>query len=222
MKVLIVEDDAELARFLELEMLHSNYKVKVAHDGLDGLNLFEEYKPDIVILDIMLPKIDGMGLAKRFRERDKNVGIIMLTAVDKLERKIELLRNYADDYLTKPFIIEELLARIEAITRRKVSGRSNSEVLKIGKIILNKNDYTVKCGDKEVDLSKREFDLLEFLMENKNTVLSRDQLLDNVWGMDYFGNANVVDVYINYLRNKLRECKSHIVTKRGVGYVFKD
>ncbi len=219
MKVLVVEDDEELARFLELEFVHQNYKVEVAYDGLQGLNKFEEFNPDMVILDVMLPKIDGTSLAKRFRENNSEVGIIMLTAVDNLSKKIELLKNYVDDYVEKPFIIDELFARIEAIKRRKGT-RTDTKILKSKDLNLNKNNYTVKCNNLVVELSKKEFELLQFLMENANIVLSRDQILDNVWGMDYFGNTNVVDVYINYLRNKLGDCKDHIVTKRGIGYVF--
>jgi two-component system response regulator ArlR len=220
MKILVVEDDEELSRFLQLELEHQNYKVNLAYDGLEGLQVFDEYRPDMVILDIMLPKIDGMSLAKKFREKDSEVGIIMLTAVDSVSKKIELLKNYADDYMTKPFIIDELLARIEAIRRRKFN-HSDSNILKFKNLTLDKSSRTVKCEDKVIELSKKEFELLEFLMENPNIVLSRDQILDNVWGMDYFGNANVVDVYINYVRKKLKKCKDHISTKRGMGYVFK-
>lgn len=218
-KILIVEDDPKISRILELELSHEGYKTQTVSDGYDALIQFEEFKPDIVILDILLPGLNGKELAKRLRDKDANLGIIMLTALGDVKDKLEAFKYGADDYLVKPFSIEELIARIEAISRRRESVRQVS--VNLFGIELLPEQYRVFVDGKEIELSKTEFSLLYLLMQNKDIVLSKERILEVVWG-DYEGEReNLVEVYINYLRKKLREKGKYIKTIRGVGYTFR-
>jgi len=218
-KVLIVEDDPKISRVLELELSHEGYITRVVGDGYDALIEFEEFKPDIVILDILLPGLNGKEVAKRLRDKDANVGIIMLTALGDIRDKLEAFKYGADDYLVKPFSIEELIARIEAISRRKESVKQIS--INLFGIELLPDQYRVFVDGKEIEFSKTEFSLLLLLMQNKDIVLSKERILEVVWG-DYEGEReNLVEVYINYLRKKLGAKGKYIKTIRGVGYTFR-
>lgn len=218
-KVLIVEDDPKISRVLELELAHEGYITRVVSDGYDAIIESEDFKPDVVILDILIPGINGKEVAKRLRNRDSHLGIIMLTALGDIKDKLEAFRYGADDYLVKPFNIEELIARIEAVSRRKISTKEES--LSLYGIELFPDQHRVLVDGNEVELSKTEFSLLRLLMENKDLVLSKERILEVVWE-DYEGEReNLVEVYINYLRKKLQEKGKYIKTVRGVGYTFR-
>lgn len=218
-KILVVEDDPKISRILELELSHEGYKTQIVNNGYDALIQFEEFKPDVVILDILLPGLDGKEVAKRLRDKDANLGIIMLTALGDIKNKLEAFKYGADDYLVKPFSIEELIARIEAVSRRKEVKRQTS--LNLFGIELLPDQYRVFVDGKEIDLSRTEFSLLYLLMQNKDIVLSKERILEVVWE-DYEGEReNLVEVYINYLRKKLGDKGKYIKTIRGVGYTFR-
>ncbi|MDF2542616.1 MAG: ykoG [Herbinix sp.] len=223
-KILIVEDENKIARFLELELKHEGYEVLIAGDGRTGLEKALKENVDLVILDIMLPGLSGLEVCRRIRMESK-MPIIMLTAKDDVTDKVAGLDIGADDYMTKPFAIEELLARIRvALNRKKSNSEPKPEVLKIGEVSLNLSSHSAFYGEEELVLTKKEYELLEYMMRNKNIALSREQLLNNVWDYEYFGDTNVVDVYIRYLRQKIDDKYGiHLIsTVRGVGYIIKD
>ena len=221
-KVLIIEDEIKLARFVELELKHENYEVFVANDGREGLDMFYDKKPDIILLDLMLPELSGIEVCRRIR-KDSSVPIIMLTAKGEVFDKVLGLDNGADDYVTKPFAIEEVLARMRVALRKREKNTSSPE-LRIKNLVVNTATRTVKLGDENIELTKREFELLAYLIQNKNIVITREQILNNVWGYDYIGETNVVDVYVRYLRTKIDDKynEKFIHTIRGVGYFAKD
>ena len=218
-KILIVEDDRRIARFLEIELTHEGHEVRKADNGVDALIEFEEFKPDVVVLDLMLPEMNGIEVAKRIRERSESVGIIMLTALGDTKDKVRGLKSGADDYVVKPFETEELLARIEALLRRR--GVKRDEVLEYGPIKLFPALRRVEVNGEEIKLSKTEFDLLEYLMRNAEIVLSKERILDAVWKDEFYG-SNVVEVYVNYLRKKLKDAGKLLKTVWGVGYVLRE
>jgi DNA-binding response OmpR family regulator len=224
-KILIVEDEVKLARFVELELKHEGYEVIVANDGRTGLDCFETSQPDAVLLDLMLPELSGIEVCRRIR-RVSDVPVIMLTAKGETMDKVIGLDSGADDYMTKPFAIEELLARLRAALRRRVKSADaeNDSTLTLKGLTIDVARHTVKYEDKVIELTKREFELLEYLVRNKNIVLTRDQILNKVWGYDYIGETNVVDVYVRYLRTKIDDKfdVKLIHTIRGVGYYAKD
>ena len=223
-RILIVEDEEKLARFIELELVHEGYLVDKAADGRDGLQMAETGAHALVLLDIMLPGLNGLEVLRRLR-RTSQVPVIILTARDLVMDKVTGLDMGADDYITKPFEIEELLARIRnALRRRSAVQALPGEVLRSGALSLDPNRREVRHGEIPVELTLREFDLLRTLMENRSIVLSREKLLDLVWGYDYAGETNVVDVYIRYLRAKIDDAfgVKYIHTVRGVGYAFRD
>lgn len=223
-KILIIEDELKIARFVELELRHEGYDVLICGDGRRGLEAALNENVDLVILDIMLPGLNGMEVCRRIRQ-ESQVPIIMLTAKDDVSDKVAGLDTGADDYMTKPFAIEELLARIRvALNRKKNQKEPKYESLQIGDLKLNLASRTVLYKDEEIILTKKEYELLEYLVRNKNIVLSREQLLNHVWDYEYFGDTNVVDVYIRYLRQKIDEKYGvHLIsTVRGVGYIIKD
>lgn len=225
-RILIVEDEEKISRFLELELTHEGYIVTKAADGREGLDLALAGGFDMVLLDIMLPGLNGLEVIRRLR-RVSDVPVIMLTARDAVMDKVSGLDMGADDYVTKPFAIEELLARIR-VTLRKKQGQqeksAQSGVLSWGKLRLDPSACTVNYDGAPIELTRREFMLLELLLQNKNIVLSRDTFLERVWGYDYIGETNVVDVYIRYLRSKIDDVYgiSLIRTVRGVGYVIQE
>ena len=223
-KILVVEDEEKIARFVELELLHEGYEVTKCMDGREGLALAEGGGFDLAVLDIMLPELNGLEVLRRLR-RTSNLPVIMLTARDAVMDKVSGLDMGADDYITKPFAIEELLARIRVCLRKKAAAPETEDGVFIrGELKLDSLRHEVWVGDALVELTNREFSLLRTLLENKNIVLSRDTLLEKVWGYDYMGETNVVDVYVRYLRSKLDDAFSIslITTVRGVGYVIKD
>lgn len=225
-KILIVEDEMKIARFLELELKHEGYEVLVAGDGRQGLEKALKENVDLVILDIMLPGLSGIEVCRRIR-MESQVPIIMLTAKDDVTDKVAGLDTGADDYMTKPFAIEELLARIRVALNRRlhaVTAEPKSDILQIGALKLNISSHSAFYGDDELTLTKKEYELLEYLIRNKNIALTREQLLNKVWDYEYFGDTNVVDVYIRYLRQKIDEKYGiHLIsTVRGVGYIIKE
>ncbi len=227
-RILIIEDEEKIARFIELELLHEGYEAEKCGDGRTGLELAEGGGFSLVLLDIMLPGLNGMELLRRLR-KSSDIPVIVLTARDAVMDKVFGLDLGADDYITKPFAIEELLARIRLVLRRRTAAGAGSaeapdDRLVCGVLSLSESRHEVRCAGKLVDLTSREFSLLKTLLENKNIVLSRDTLLERVWGYDYMGETNVVDVYVRYLRSKIDEVFgiNVIQTVRGVGYVIKD
>jgi two-component system response regulator ArlR len=222
-KILIIEDEIKIARFLELELQYEGYIVDQAHDGREGLNKALQGSFHLILLDVMLPSMNGIEVLRKLRQTS-DTPVIMLTAKDETMDKVMGLDMGADDYVTKPFAIEELLARIR-VTLKKNSSRSIiPKVLELNNLKLDLDKYTVSYNNAPIELTKREFDLLKYLLENKNIVLTRDKLLETVWGYDYLGDTNVVDVYISYLRTKIddRFNKKFLFTVRGVGYLLKD
>jgi DNA-binding response OmpR family regulator len=223
-KILIVEDELKIARFLELELKYEGYEVILAGEGRQGLEKALKENVDLVILDIMLPGLNGIEVCRRIR-LESQVPIIMLTAKDDVSDKVAGLDTGADDYMTKPFAIEELLARIRvALNRKKKNKEPQPEELCLGDIKLYLASRGVYYKEEEITLTKKEYELLEYMLRNKNVVLSREQLLNNVWDYEYFGDTNVVDVYIRYLRQKIDEKYGvhTITTVRGVGYMIKE
>ena len=222
-KILIVEDEAKIARFLELELKHEGYDTEIAGDGRTGLEKALKKDIDLVLLDIMLPGLSGIEVCRRVRQ-ESQVPVIMLTAKDDVTDKVAGLDMGADDYITKPFAIEELLARIRVALNRHARPGQRPNILTHGKLTLNLSSHSAHYGEDELTLTKKEYELLEYLLRNKNIALTREQLLNNVWDYNYFGDTNVVDVYIRYLRQKIDDRFGvHIIsTVRGVGYIMKD
>ncbi|MBZ9633818.1 response regulator transcription factor [Clostridium sp. FP1] len=219
--ILLVEDEKLMSMFVEMELSHEGYKVDLAWDGREGLNIAEENQYDLILLDIMIPGINGIEVCRRIRESSM-VPIIMLTAKSDISDKVLGLDAGANDYLTKPFAIEELLARIRVYERNKSISNSRDEI-KVRDIVMDNKAHNVKRGGMEIELTKKEYDLLEMLLINKDVVLTRVQLIEKVWGYDYIGDTNVVDVFIRYLRSKIDDGFEDklITTIRGVGYVVK-
>ena len=221
--ILIIEDEAKIARFVELELSHEGYVCDKAEDGRKGLEMAESGAYDLVLLDIMLPELNGLEVLRRLR-KTSDVPVIVLTARDAVMDKVSGLDMGADDYVTKPFAIEELLARIRLALRRGGASKTKEDLLVCGPLSLSVPRHEVRWDGSEIDLTSREFSLLQTLLENKNVVLSRDSLLEKVWGYDYMGETNVVDVYVRYLRNKMAAAggENVIQTVRGVGYVIRE
>ena len=216
----VVEDDRSIARFVELQLEHRGFSVRCAYDGPSGVEAASRFGPELVVLDIMLPGLDGVGVLKRLREAGNKVPVVMLTARDTTQDKVHSLDRGADDYLTKPFDIEELLARIRALLRRA----EGEEVLRVSDLEINVATREVWRGEREIDLTAREFELLECMARNHRRVLSRDFLLSRVWDQEFGFGTNVVDVYVGYLRKKVDapgEPKL-IRTVRGAGYALRE
>jgi len=220
-KILLVEDEKLMAMFIEMELNHEGYKVNVAYDGRKGLSIAENNEYDLILLDIMIPGLNGIEVCRRIRQSSQ-VPIIMLTAKSDIADKVLGLDVGANDYLTKPFAIEELLARIRVYQRNKLTSNSIDEI-KVKDIVMDNRAHNVMRSGIEIELTKKEYDLLEMLIINKNVVLTRAQLIEKVWGYDYMGDTNVVDVFIRYLRSKIDDGFEDklITTVRGVGYVVK-
>lgn len=225
--ILIVEDEPKIARFTQLELEHEGFRTYIEGNGRRAYERIIQEDYDVVLLDVMLPEMDGFEICQKVRELS-DVPIIMLTARDDIEDKVNGLDIGADDYLTKPFAIKELLARIRLILRRKSVAQEKEEprgeVLQVKNLKIIPAQYEVIVGNTKVSLTKKEYDLLEYLVRNKRVVLTREQILSTVWGYDYAGDTNVVDVYIRYLRSKLDDKfgEKYIHTMRGIGYVVKE
>jgi DNA-binding response OmpR family regulator len=220
-EILIIEDEKKMSMFIQMELDHEGYVTDVEYNGRDGLKKIQNGNYNLVLLDIMLPELNGIEVCRRVRQFSK-VPIIMITAKDDVTDKVMGLDIGADDYLTKPFAIEELLARIRVIRRNNVEKSGNHEY-KVNNLIMNTKTHEVIRGGKFIELTKKEYDLLEFLLKNKNVVLTRDKLIEKIWGYDYFSDTNVVSVFIRYLRSKIDDGFDDklITTVRGVGYVIK-
>ncbi|MPM34685.1 Response regulator ArlR [bioreactor metagenome] len=221
-KILLIEDEEKLARFVELELCYEGYSVTKAFDGRTGCELALSGHFDLILLDIMLPELNGMEVLRRLRRASSAVPVIMLTARDSVTDKVAGLDLGADDYVTKPFAIEELLARIRTALRK--TGPQDEDILSAAGVCLDLRRHTVTVKGCGIELTKREFDLLHYLLQNKGIVVTREKLLENVWDMDFDGGTNAVDVYIRFLRGKIDEAYGIklIQTVRGVGYVIKD
>ncbi len=223
-KILVVEDEKQLSRLIELELKFEDYEVIVAYDGETALQLATDTSLDLILLDIMIPVINGIDVCKKIRQTS-DIPILLLTAKSDTNDKVIGLDSGADDYITKPFEMTEVLARIRTAMRRSGSiSKSEQDTLIIKGLTIDKNQHAIFYKDDTIALTKKEFDLLLYLAENRNIALTRDQILENVWGYDYFGDTNVVDVYIRYLRSKIDNVYnfSMIDTIRGVGYMIKD
>ena len=222
-KILLVEDEEKLARFIELELTHEGYQVDKAFDGRSGLTAAENGRYDLMLLDIMLPVLNGLEVLRRIR-RVSGLPVILLTARDAVMDKVTGLDTGADDYITKPFSIEELLARIRAALRRKAAHAQKETLFSLAGMTLDVSRRRVTRDGREIGLTGREFSLLQYFMENATIVLTREQLLEAVWGYAYLGETNVVDVYVRYLRGKIDDGfeKKLLHTVRGVGYVLRE
>ncbi|PNQ81730.1 response regulator transcription factor [Paenibacillus sp. F4] len=227
--ILIVEDEEKIARLLEIELQFEGYQVCKEKNGIDGLETYCKGNWDLVLLDIMIPGLNGIELLRRIRKHDANVPVILLTAKSSIADKVEGLDLGANDYVTKPFVIEELLARVRAALRvgaaKDMAPHVVDKWLSAGDLRLHEGTREVLRGEHNIELTPREFDLLVHLLRHQRQVLSREQLLENVWGIDYMGDTNVVDVYIRYVRNKIdptRQLPELIHTVRGIGYVLKE
>ncbi|NEQ18612.1 MAG: response regulator transcription factor [Microcoleus sp. SIO2G3] len=220
--ILLVEDEVKLARFVELELSSEGYRTSVAHDGIAGLTLARESAPELVILDWMLPGLTGLEVCRRLRATGNKVPVILLTARDEVSDRVAGLDAGADDYLVKPFSIEELLARVRAHLRR--TQEVDLDVLQFEDLSLNRRTREVFRGKRAIELTAKEFDLLDYLLSHPRQVYTRDQILERVWGYDFGGDSNIIEVYVRYLRLKLEENneKRLIHTVRGVGYVLRE
>ena len=221
-RILLVEDDPKLAKFIESELTLEGYHVTVTLNGLDGLMIARTAEPDLLILDWMLPGVSGLDICLRLRSTGVQVPIIMLTAKDEVPDRVTGLNAGADDYVTKPFSMEELLARVKARLRR--TQPNDLDQLEFEDLILNCLTREVYRGSQLIELTAKEFDLLEFLLRNPRQVITRDRILEKVWGYDFMGESNIIEVYIRALRIKLEASNSKrlLHTVRGVGYVLRE
>ena len=222
MQILIVEDEEKIANFLRRGLIEDRYAADIAPDGEEALYKYDINEYDLIILDLMIPKVDGLTVCRKIRSNNSNIPILMLTARDNIEDKIKGLDCGADDYMTKPFSFSELSARIRALLRR--GNKADPAILTIDDLELNPATRTVKRKDKIIDLTAREYSLLEYFMRNQNIVLTKTKILEHVWDYSYDGLSNVIETYVKYLRKKLKtvpEDKELIHTMRGSGYIFK-
>ena len=221
--ILLVEDEVKLAKFVELELGFEGYQVSVANDGLTGLTMARESNPDLILLDWMLPGMTGLEICRRLRTTGDKVPIILLTAKDEVSDRVAGLDAGADDYVVKPFSVEELLARVRARIRR-TSEEASEEILEFDDLKLNRSTREVYRNSRLIELTAKEFDLLEYLLSHPRQVITRDRILEEVWGYDFMGDSNIIEVYVRYLRLKLEANKEKriIQTVRGVGYVLRE
>ena len=220
----MVEDEAEIVRFLKLELQHEGYEVKSCSDGRSGLFAALSESFDLVLLDVMLPELNGVEVLRRLR-REKQTPVILVTARDAVAEKVNGLDLGANDYITKPFHIEELLARIRMVLRTAGAAEHPAEhAFRVDDLVLHLDSHQVSRGKEGIELTKTQYDLLEYLLRNRDIVLSREQILDAVWGYQYAGDSNIVDVYVRYVRNRIHDTEEPrlIETVRGVGYVIRD
>lgn len=222
-KILVVDDEHSIVELLKYNLENSGYEVKEAYDGEEALNMVSQERFDLIILDLMLPKIDGIEVCKRLKEEYFHIPIIMLTAKSSEADKVLGLNIGADDYITKPFSVKELIARVNALLRRigEMEKQNDREIINIGKLKIDLERHEVEKNGKLLDLTLKEFELLKILVENKGKVLSRNVLLDRVWGYDFYGETRTVDVHIRNLRKKIEDDDKnpqYIETVRGVGY----
>ncbi len=221
-KILVIEDEARIAQFLERGLIYEGYRVDTAHDGRMGLSMARDNPPDLVILDWMLPGLDGLEVCKRLRSAS-SVPILMLTAKEEVENRIQGLDAGADDYLVKPFSFDELLARIRALFRRSTPS-SHPEVLHFADLSLDTGTHRAMRGGRAIDLTAKEYELLELFMRHPRQVLTREVIFDRVWSYDFGGESNIIEVYVRYLRQKTEQSEEPrlLHTVRGVGYVLRE
>ncbi len=224
-KVLVVDDEKPIADIVKFNLIKEGYDVNIAYDGEEAIRKVYQFEPDLILLDIMLPKIDGFQVCKKIRETF-NTPILMLTAKEEEVDKVLGLDLGADDYITKPFSVRELMARVKANIRRTapVNSGSKVKVISSGELTIDLNKYEVKKGSTILELTLREFELLKYLATQEDQVFSREQLLEEVWGYEYYGDIRTVDVTVRRLREKIEDNSSnpkYILTKRGVGYYFR-
>jgi DNA-binding response OmpR family regulator len=221
--ILLVEDEVKLARFVELELSYEGYQVSVAYDGLTALTAARKLHPDLIILDWMLPGLSGLEICRRLRSTGDKVPIVLLTAKDEVTDRVAGLDAGADDYVVKPFSVEELLARVRAHLRRNQEADA-ADILEFEDLSLNRRTREVFRGKRLIDLTAKEFDLLEYLLAHPRQVITRDRILEEVWGYDFMGDSNIIEVYVRYLRLKLEANneKRLIQTVRSVGYALRE
>ena len=222
MKILLAEDEIDLNNVITRYLKKNGYSVDSVLDGEEALDYLEYGEYDLVILDIMMPKVDGFEVIKKLRDKGNHTSVLMLTARDSADDKVKGLDLGADDYIVKPFDFNELMARIRAVVRRKYGNSSNKLV--IGDLILDTSEKSVTRAGKQIELTGKEYEVLEYLMQSKNRILSRDQIKEHVWDFDYEGDSNIIDVLIKNIRKKIdiEDGKQIIYTKRGLGYVIKE
>lgn len=222
-KILLVEDEPQISSFISRGLQREGYNILTAYDGETGLDLAFAELPDLIILDVMLPGIDGLSVCRQIREAELQTPILMLTAKDAVPDRVAGLEAGADDYLVKPFALEELLARVRALGRRRAPIESD-DPLHFADLMLNPTTRMAKRGERNIELTAKEYDLLELFMRHPNQVLTRDQIYDRIWGYDFGGESNIIEVYIRYLRSKLEaENESRLLhTVRGVGYALRE
>ena len=222
-RVLVVDDEQMLADLLASALRYEGWEVTTAGTGVAAVRAAREIEPDVIVLDIMLPDFDGLEVMRRIHGRQSNVPILFLTAKDAVEDRVAGLTAGGDDYVTKPFSLEEVVARLRALLRRSgASAEQQDELLEVGDLRMNEDSHEVWRGEEEINLTATEFELLRFLMRNPRRVLSKPQILDRVWNYDFGGQANIVELYISYLRRKIDRGREPMIhTMRGVGYVLK-
>ncbi|MGA9749251.1 MAG: response regulator transcription factor [Nocardioides sp.] len=223
LRVLVVDDEVNIAELLSMALRYEGWQVATAHTGTKAVALAKEDRPDAVVLDMMLPDVDGLEVLRRMRGHHRDVPVLFLTARDAVEDRVAGLTAGGDDYVTKPFSLEEVVARLRALVRRSgATDRRAAAVLAVGDLRLDEDSHEVFRGDQEITLTATEFELLRFLMRNPRRVLSKPQILDRVWNYDFGGQANVVELYISYLRKKVDSGRAPMIhTMRGAGYVLK-
>ncbi len=222
-KILVVEDESKIARFLQLELVHEGYEVEVALNGYEGYQKAIEGNFDLVLLDLMLPGLSGIEVCRRLRNQSE-IPIIMLTAKDDISDKVTGLDMGADDYITKPFAIEEVFARIRVALNRVIKKEKTENIYHYKELTVNKDNYDVYYKEEKVILTKKEFSLLVYLLDNINVVVPRETILSKVWGYEYIGETNIVDVYVSYIRTKIDQKYNVDIIKtiRGVGYIIRE
>lgn len=223
LKVLVVDDEPNIRDLLSASLRFAGHQVATAANGTDAINMIAETNPDIVLLDVMLPDISGFGVTKKIRGMGIETPILFLTARDDTEDKVTGLTVGGDDYVTKPFSLDEIMARISAIMRRTGKDGQDGSIISVGELSINEDAHEVTVGPHVVDLSPTEYQLLRYLATNPNRVLTKAQILDHVWEYDFNGEMGIVESYVSYLRKKLDPLSQEplIITKRGVGYMFK-
>ncbi len=223
LRVLVVDDEPNIAELLAMALRYEGWEVRTAADGLAAVGAARAFSPDVVVLDVMLPDIDGLEVLRRMRREDEHVPVLFLTARDAVEDRIAGITAGGDDYVTKPFSLEEVVARLRGLVRRTGAlAARQGNVLTVGDLVLDEDSRDVTRGEDEIELTATEFELLRFLMRNHRRVLSKAQILDRVWNYDFGGQANIVELYISYLRKKIDAERTPMIhTKRGAGYVLK-
>lgn len=225
LKALVVDDEPAITQLLGMALRYDGWQVETAATGAEAVELAQEFKPDVVVLDIMLPDFDGMQVLSRLRSADDLVPVLFLTALDSVDDRVKGLTAGGDDYLPKPFSIEELIARLRALVRRarRFSAQGPSPILRVGDLVLNEDSYEVSRAGQSIELTSTEYELLRFLMRNAGRVLSKAQILDRVWSYDFSGKQTVVELYISYLRKKIDAGHPPMIqTVRGAGYMLKE